>query len=59
MISTTKVKVENFHSHIHIVKKSYNKVVIDFNFCRLEDLSTLKSDIHPRLAASVNYRCFR
>ena len=27
-----------------LVKKSYNKTVIDFNFGRHEDLSTLKSD---------------
>ena len=36
-----------------IVKKSYNKTIIDFNFGRHEDLSTL-SDIHLGLAASVN-----
>ena len=35
---TTKVKV--------LVEKSYNKTVIDFNFGRHKDLSTLKSDIH-------------
>ena len=45
MTSTTKVKVENF----------LYKTVIDFNFGRHEDLSTLKSDIHLGLAASVNY----
>ena len=28
------------------VEKSYNKTVIDFNFRKHEDLSTLKSDIH-------------
>ena len=27
-------------------EKSYNKTVIDFNFGRHKDLSTLKSDIH-------------
>ena len=37
-----------------IVEKAYNKTVIDFNFGRHEDLSTHKSDIHLRLAASVN-----
>ena len=37
-----------------IVKKSYNKTVIDLKFDRHEDLSTLKSDIHLGLAASVN-----
>ena len=38
MTSTTKVKVENFHSLL--------LTVTDFNFGRQEDLSTLKSDIH-------------
>ena len=36
-------------------EKSYNKTVIGFNFGRHKDLSTLKSDIHLRLATSVNY----
>ena len=36
------------------VEKSYNKTVIDFNFGRHKDLSTLKSDFHPAFAASVN-----
>ena len=35
-----------------MVEKSYNKIVINFNFGRHKDLSTLKSDFH--LAASVN-----
>ena len=39
--------------------KSYNKTVIDFNFGRHKDLSTLKSDIHLGLAALVNYHFFR
>ena len=39
-------------------EKSYNKTVIDFNFGRYKDLSTLKSDIHLGLAASVNYHFF-
>ena len=39
-------------------EKSYNKTVIDFNFGRHKDLSTLKSDIHLSLAASVNYHFF-
>ena len=34
---------------------SYNKTVIDFNFERHEDLSTLKSEIHLGIAVSVNY----
>ena len=38
--------------------KSYNKTVIDFNFGRHKDLSTLKSDIHLGLAALVNYHFF-
>ena len=29
-----------------MVEKSYNKIVIDFNFGRHKDLSTLKSDIY-------------
>ena len=41
-----------------LVEKSYNKTVINFNFSRHEDLSTLKSDIHLSLAASVNYHFF-
>ena len=40
-------------------KNSYNKTVIDFNFGRHEDLSTLKGDIHLALAALVNYHIFR
>ena len=43
-------------------EKSYNKTcahaVIDFNFGRHKDLSTLKSDIHLGLAASLNYHFF-
>ena len=39
-------------------EKSYNKTVIDFNFGKHKDLSTLKSDIHLGLAASVNYHFF-
>ena len=36
-----------------------NKTVIDFKFGRHKDLSTLKSDIHVGLAASVNYHFFQ
>ena len=43
---------------VEIIEKSYNKTVIDFNFGRHEDLSTLESDIHLGLAASVNYHFF-
>ena len=46
------MKVEFFS---FLVEKSYNKTVIDFNFGRHEDLSSLKSDIHLGVAASVNY----
>ena len=35
------------------MEKSYNKTVIDFDFGGHNDLSTLKSDIHLGLAASV------
>ena len=48
MTSTTKVK-DFFYS----IEKSYNKTVIDIKFSSCEDLSTLKSDIHLGLAASV------
>ena len=41
-------------SFTQIVDKSYNKTVIDFNFCRHKDLCSLKSDIHLGLTASVN-----
>ena len=37
-----------------MVEKSHNKTVIDFNFGRHKDLSTLKSDIHLTLVVSVN-----
>ena len=52
---TTKVKVAKFS---FLNEKSYNKTVIDFNFGRHKDLSTLASDIHLGLAASVNYHFF-
>ena len=39
-------------------EKSSNKTVIDFNFGRHKDLSTLKNDIHLGLAASMNYHFF-
>ena len=43
MSLTTKVKIAKF-SFLH--EKAYNKTVIDFNFGRHKELSTLKSDIH-------------
>ena len=52
---TTKVKVAKFS---FLNKKSYDKTVIDLNFGRHKDLSTLKSDIHLGLAASVNYHFY-
>ena len=52
MSLTTKMKVAKF-SFLNV--KSYNKTVIDFNFGRHKDLSTLKSDIHRSLAALVNH----
>ena len=55
MFLTAKVKVANFS---FLNEKSYNKTVIDFNFGRHKDLSTLKSDIHLGLAASMNYHLF-
>ena len=51
MSLTTNVKVANSS---FLNEKSYNKTVIDFNFGRHKDLSTLKSDIHLSQAASVN-----
>ena len=54
MSLTTKVKV----AKTFLNEKSYNKTVIDFNFGRHKDLSTLKSDIHLGLTASVNYHFF-
>ena len=56
MSLTTKVKVAKFS---FFNEKSYNKTVIDFNFGRHKDLSTLQSDIHRGLTASVNYHFFR
>ena len=41
-----------------LVEKSYNKTFIDFNFGRHKDLSTLISDTHLALVASVNYHFF-
>ena len=55
MSLTTKVKVAKFSL---LNEKSYNKTVIDLNFGRHKDLSTLKSDIHLGLAASMNYHFF-
>ena len=55
MSLTTKVKVAKFS---FLNEKSYNKTVIDFNFGRHNNLSTLKSDIHLGLAASVNDHFF-
>ena len=51
MTSTKKVKSRKLSI---LVEKSYNKTVIDLNFSRHGDLSTLKSDIHIGLVASVN-----
>ena len=48
---TAMVKVAKFS---FLNEKSYNKTVIYFIFGRHKDLSTLKSDIHLGLAASVN-----
>ena len=56
MSLTTKVKVAKLSL---LNEKSYNKTVIDFNFGRHKDLSTLKSDIHLGLAALINYHFFR
>ena len=55
MSLATKMKVAKFS---FLNEKAYNKTVIDFNFGRQKDLSTLKSDIHLSLAASINYNFF-
>ena len=55
MSLTTKVKAAKFS---FLNEKSYDRTVIDFNVGRHKDLSTLKSDIHLSLAASVNYHFF-
>ena len=55
MSLTAQVKVAKF---AFLTERLYNKTVIDFNFGRHKDLSTLKSDIHLDLAASVNYHFF-
>ena len=52
MCLTTKVKIAKLS---FLNEKSYNTAVIDFNYGRHKDLSTLKSDIHLGLAASMNY----
>ena len=56
MSLTTKEKVAKFS---FLNEKTYNKTVIDFNFGRHKDLSTLKSDIHLGLVTSVNDHFFR
>ena len=56
MSLATEVNVAKFSS---LNEKPYNKTVIYFNFGRHKDLSTLKSDIHLHLAASLNYQFFR
>ena len=56
MSLTTKVKVAKFS---FLNEKSYNKTVIDFNFGRHKDLSTLKSDIHLGLSGLGELSLFR
>ena len=56
MSLTTKVIVAKVS---FLTRKTYNKIVFDFNFGRHKDLSTLKSVIQLGLAASVNYQFFR
>ena len=55
MSLTTKVKVAKLSL---INEKSYNKTVIDINFGKQKNLTTLKSDIHLGLVAFVNYHFF-
>ena len=52
MFLTTLMKVAKFS---FLNEKSYYKTVIDFNCGRHKNLSTLNSDIHLGLVASVNY----
>ena len=47
----TKAKVEHFHLQL---ESHVRKTVIDFNFGRHKDLSTLKSDIHLDRKAEMN-----
>ena len=51
MTSTRKAKVEKISFSVN---RLYSKTVIDFNFRRQEDLSTLKSNIHLSLVALIN-----
>ena len=55
MSLTIKLKVAKFS---FLNDKPYNKTVIDFNFGRHMDVSTLKRDIHLGPSASVNYHFF-
>ena len=55
---SSKIKRSKVTDYAALIEKSYNKTVIDFNFGRHKDLSTLKSDIHLGLRASVNYHFF-
>ena len=52
MSFTTKLKVAKCS---FLNEKSYNKTIINFNYGRQKDLSTLLSDIDLSLTASVNY----
>ena len=56
MSLTTKVKVAKFS---FLNEKSYNKTVIDFNFGRHKNLSTLKSDIDLGLSGLGELSLFR
>ena len=53
MFLAIKVKFAFLNEKSHITK-----TVIDINFSGHKDLSTLKSDIHLGLTASVNYHFF-
>ena len=54
MTSTTKVKVKKKSFLVENLNVSHI-TIIDCNFGRHKDVSTLKSDIYLGLAASVNY----
>ena len=54
----SKIKRSKVTDYAALNENSYNKTVVDVNFGRHKDLSTLKSDIHLGLAVLVNYHFF-
>ena len=56
---SSKIKRSKVTDYAALTEMLYDKTVIDFNFGRHKDLSTLKSDIQLDLEASVNYHFFQ